>query len=257
MASLTTFVDDGTAIDIGTVNTPALAIETLINDLLPTAMAQDALNDNHVSSLLCTEKWTTRAQSANPSIHTYSNKLTPNLPTDSGYNISTLGDPGWAVIDSSGSSGSISEILNGTDVLVGPDAGDRIAAMLVMGNVHFWKATVTAGDPGPELWEVSCAVGIQYRYGASTWVTIPRSVRFMSNKTHQRTGGEGAVTAIDIPICCLVQEADILPSQAINGFRLVVAWTVGSTAHFHSSVDVDIDLLEHNMSVIPLHASIA
>ena len=244
MAKLTTYIEDGDALTIESVNTPFADLESdvvqsSINSLLTSAIPVEGLNHNHLGNVIGEDVWTTVHVGHNPIVHNYTNKI-------SGYNLSSIASPGWAVVVTS--AGNL-EIINGNTVTIDPIGVDRIGAFLVRANLHFWRTERTGGDPLSED-NIGLAATIQWTTDNIVWITIPRATRYRMSRIHQATGDR--ISAVDLPLCCLVRSTDV--SAPVLGFRIVVAWVQNPAVITNTNARVGI--LECNMSAIPLHCEL-
>jgi len=245
MPSRITFIEDGTALTAESVNTPFGALEedialNSVNSLLVEACSVGTFMREHLGQVIAQDLWTINAVALNLGLITYTNQMLT-------YSTDSIASPGWAVIND----GITNLQIEDGPITVDPVGTDRIGCVLVMGNVNFWDATRTGGDVLPDK-DIACVVGLQYKENAGgTWKTIPRATRAQEARLSP-TGGTDTVSAVDIPICCLVTAAD-LGGDVVAGFRLVTAWYFTQTAALGALVDMR--LSESSLIVLPLHSN--
>lgn len=260
---------EGDTLDAAALNTSFNELESGLNDLDLTSIEREALDAQHIPSLLPSDVFTTGYTAIAPDtagyyngpLDTYDNQLPLssggtaypytyqtfhlNAAATNPYGPSTVaGDSGWAIVAFGGVVADAAE--------VSPAVGSSItnwglAGIFVRGSVEL-RATDPGGNStttaGQGTGVSSVAIGIGFSSGGTNYV-IERSVRFYS-----------AVAAIqgDLSTGTFITQADLDARSGTLGDIFLVIASVEPGANPAAVATRDIVTGYYNLTVLPLHA---
>jgi len=222
---------EGTLVSAASLNASFSAVSNYINDLPPTAIQKGSLTADHLPSLVIDTKSERIGQSGGA--HTYTNVYP-------GYNVDTIGNPGWAVI--------VDALSNALDVSFSSNidlttAGVR--GILVLANIHATVGeTPHSSNAGSDEHLALFAIQIVDSGGAVH--TIKKTERFLNSETAD--GTLWRAIRKDVAIRTLITSADFAGS--VSTVRVVVS-VISSTG---GGVSPKISLEQGNLTAVALRA---